>query len=265
MNQKLFTSVICLLIQLCFIQCAEDSDIIPPNTNPGIPKDPPFDGTIFIDPDIVVSSDPSTFQEVFFAGQGNRTMFDRRVNSWINVNAFLYNTTFEDGLTIEIQVNPEFGSADSAMAEAQKYAHIVGQLSNALRTDVQTISIHKGTELFGGGNNNLLIHIGQAEEYISQGILEETFIHEAAHTSLDATHANTPGWIAAQKADAVFISTYARDFQSREDIAESFLTYFAVKYRSDRISKELANTIRNTIPNRIDYFDQQTFNIFPQE
>ena len=265
MNQKLFTSVICLLILLCFIQCAEDNDITPPKTKPGIPKNPPFGGTIFIDPDIVVPTDPSTFQEVSYAGQGNRRMFDRRVNDWINVNAFLFNATFEDGFTIEIQVTPEFGSAEAAMAEAQKYGPLVGQLPTALRIDVQTVSIHKGTELFGGGNNNLLIHTGQSDEYISQGILEETLIHEAAHTSLDATHANAPGWVAAQEADAVSISTYARDFQSREDIAESFVTYIAVKYRSDRISKGLADTIHQTIPNRIEYFDKQSFNMFPLE
>lgn len=213
MSQKLFTSVICLFILLCFNRCAEDNDIVPPNKPEG-PKDPPFSGTIFIDPDIIVPSDPSTFREVSYTGQGNRTMFDRRVNDWINVNAFLFNATYEDGLTLEIQVNPEFGSEEVAMVEAPKYGPIVGQLPTALRTEVQTISIHKGTELFGGGNNNLLIHIGQAEVYISQGILEETLIHEAAHTSLDAMHAKAPSWTEAQKADAVFISTYARDFQS---------------------------------------------------
>ena len=64
---------------------------------------------------------------------------------------------------------------------------------------------------FGGGNNNLLIHTGQGAQYEASGILEETFVHEAAHTSLDAVHASSAGWIAAQQADPNFISTYARD------------------------------------------------------
>jgi len=93
------------------------------------------------------------------------------------------------GLTTEIQVNPEFGNSEVALAEAEKYAEVIGRLPTALRNDVETVWIHKGTEPFGGGNNNLLIHIGQAEIYMNDGILEETFVHEASNTSLDASHA----------------------------------------------------------------------------
>ncbi|MDA1027723.1 MAG: T9SS type A sorting domain-containing protein [Bacteroidetes bacterium] len=123
--------------------------------------------------------------------------------------------------------------------------------------------IHKGVQPFGGGNNNILIHTGQAANYIADGILEETLVHEASHTSLDLAHALAPGWVAAQSADPDFISTYARDNPTREDIAESFLTYLAVKYRSGRISSTLKNTILQTIPNRIAYFEQQQLNLYP--
>jgi uncharacterized repeat protein (TIGR01451 family) len=88
-------------------------------------------------------------------------------------------------------------------------------------------------------------------------------VHEAAHTSLDATHASAPAWLSSQTADGTFISTYARDNPNREDIAESFLPYLAVRYRSDRISQSIADTIWQTIPNRIAYFDNQSFNMFP--
>ena len=226
---------------------------------------PPFEGTIFIDPDIITPSDPTTFQDLSVAGQGSRTMFDRRVDGWITVEAHLFNANFDDGLSIEIQVNPEFGGSATALAEAEKYARVIGRLPTALREDVETVWIHKGTAPFGGGNNNLLIHIGQADRYLQDGILEETFVHEAAHTSLDATHASAPGWLAAQSADPTFISTYARDFPVREDIAESFLPYLAIRYRLERISPSLANTIMQTMPNRIAYFDNQSFDMHPIE
>ena len=71
------------------------------------------------------------------------------------------------------------------------------------------------------------------------------------------------GWRAAQAADARFISTYARDFPSREDIAETFVPYLAVRYRSDRISQSLRNTILAAIPNRIEYLDSQSFDMYP--
>ncbi len=266
MRVRLSTMLALLLLTSCgeseptALTDAEDDLPLPP-----VSTLPPFGGTIFIDPDIITSSDPTTFQNLSFAGQGSRTMFDRRVNDWITVDAYLFNASFDDGLAAEIQVNPEFGGSDAALAEAEKYAEVIGRLPTALRNDVETVWIHKGTQPFGGGNNNLLIHIGQADLYTADGILEETFVHEAAHTSLDAAHASAPAWLAARSADPTFISTYARDFPNREDIAESFLPYLAIRYRSDRISQSLANTIMQTMPNRIAYFDNQSFDMYPIE
>lgn len=224
---------------------------------------PPFSGTIFLDPDIITASDPTTFQTLTPKGQGVRTMFDRRVNSFIQVQAYLFDAAFSDGLTAEVQVNPEFGSADAARAQAEKYAPVIGRLPRALRVSVATVWIHQGVQPFGGGNNNLLIHVGQGDLYIADGILEETFVHEASHTSLDTAHASAPGWLTAQARDGTFISTYARDNPTREDVAETFLTWLAVRYRSARITAALANTIQQTVPNRLAYFDSLGLNMLP--
>jgi hypothetical protein len=250
--------VLLLTLGLGVGACGGDDDPTGP-----IVVEPPFGGTIFIDPDIITSSDPTTFESLSFAGQGSRTMFDRRVNDWITVEAFLFNASFDDGLTAEIQVNPEFGTPVLAEVEANKYAEVIGRLPTALRVSVETVWIHMGTQPFGGGNNNLLIHIGQADLYSADGILEETLVHEAAHTSLDPTHASSAGWLAAQAADGNFISTYARDHPLREDVAESFVPYLAIRYRSDRISASLRSTILQTMPNRIAYFDNQSFDMYP--
>ena len=226
-------------------------------------QDPPYWGTIFIDPDIITSSDASTFQNIEYTGQGFRTMYDRRVNNWITVDAYLFDTYYLDGLYCEIQVNPEFLSPEAALEEAQFYGIEIGRLPTDLRQDLETVWIHMGVELFGGGNNNILIHTGQSINYINDGILEETLVHEASHTSLDAYHASSPEWIAAQNLDNEFISQYAQDNPTSEDIAESFLTWLAIRYRLDRISTEMYLTIIEAIPNRIEYFDNQSFNMFP--
>ena len=237
-------------------------------TGPGptptpVPGTPPFSGTIFLDPDIITASDPTTFQTLTPKGQGLRTMFDRRVNALIQVQAYLFDAAFSDGLTAEVQVNPEFGSADAARVQAEKYVPAIGRLPRALRVSVTTVWIHQGLQPFGGGNNILLIHVGQGDSYIAQGILEETFVHEAAHTSLDVPHATSAGWLAAQSRDGTFISTYARDYPTSEDVAETFLTWLAVRYRSARITPALANTIQQTVPNRLAYFDSLGLNILP--
>ena len=221
-----------------------------------IKNKPPFLGTIYMDPDIITEKDPTTFTELIDAvpNQAVRSMFDRRTNSFNNVNAYLFNAKYSDSLNIEVQVNPEF-ELNKARKYALQYAIVIGRLPKALRLYVETVWIHDGVYPFGGGNNNLLIHVGQGEEYIKQNILEETFVHEASHTSLDPQFSTDINWITAKKNDPTFISTYAQDNPDREDIAESFLPYLAVTYRLDRITTTLANTIRSSIPNRIQYFD----------
>ena len=230
-----------------------------------ISADPPFSGTIFLDPDIITSADPTTFESLIYAGRGVRTMYDRRLNAFASFNAYLYSARYTDfpGRTVEIQVNPEMGSEPAARVWADQYAPVIGRIPTAFRTRLETVWIHLGNQPFGGGNRNLLIHTAQGASYISSGILEETFIHEASHTSLDEFHATAPGWIAAQQADREFISTYARDNPTREDVAESSLPWLAVTYRPDRISSQLAQTIRSTMPNRIAYFNAAGFNMHP--
>ena len=217
-------------------------------------------GTIFIDPDIVTSQDPSSFKSISYKGTGYRQMYDRR-SSWVGLQPFLFEAKFEDGSIIEMQVNPEFKDKSLAEVEAKKYAWLIGQLPASLRKDVQTSWIHKGVNLWGGGNNNILIHTGQTLKYERDGIVEETLIHEAAHTSLDSYHANNYAWLEAQRQDNVFISDYAEEYPMGEDIAESFLTYIAAIHRSDRISWKLKSTILKAIPNRIKYFDNQNFDL----
>ncbi len=253
-----FVAIVALL---ALAGCGDEAPTTPV---PTAPPPPPFGGTIFIAPDIITENDPTTFLGLSDAGQGSRTMFDRRVNGWITADAFLFDASYDDGLSIEVQVNPEFGMA-SAQAEATFYAEVVGRLPTALRQDVETMWIHKGTEPFGGGNNNLLIHVGQGGLYRADGILEETFVHEAVHTSLDAAHTWAPGWAAAQAADPTFISTYAREHPQREDLAESFVPYLAVRYRADRIPPHLMATIEATIPNRMAYFDGLALDMYPIE
>mgnify|MGYP001166520436 FL=1 len=250
-----------LIILFLIFSCSSDKSVQPEACDNNY--NPPFGGTIFIDPDIITSEDPTTFVSLSYAGTGTRQMYDRR-SGWVTLEPFLFPAEYDDGLNIEIQVNPEFGTWENAQVYALKYAEVIGRLTTQLRKDVETSWIHKGDEPFGGGNNNLLIHTDWSEKnYENQGILEETLVHEASHTSLDSYHAESEGWLSAQDKDCEFISTYARDNPIREDVAESYLPYLAIRYRSDRISDNLKKRIEEAIPNRIKYFDEQNFNMYP--
>ena len=73
------------------------------------------------------------------------------------VDRDLFDATYRDGLTIEMQVNAEFGSREAAEPEAAKYVAYIGKIPTLLRVNVETAWIHRGDEDFGGGNSNILI------------------------------------------------------------------------------------------------------------
>ncbi|MCA9615299.1 MAG: hypothetical protein KC586_21235 [Myxococcales bacterium] len=221
-------------------------------TNVDAPDAPPFSGTAFVTNDLLRPSDPSSFVSLAYAGVGTRTMFDRRTASFGSVEAHLFDATFGVDTQVEIQVNPEFDRA-TAETHARRYAEVIGRLPAFLFADLRTVWIHDGMELFGGGNQNLLIHTQQGDAYGDS--LEEIFVHEGAHTSLDGVHAASARWLEAQAADVSFISTYARDNPTREDVAESLGPYLAYRFGGDRVSAELRAQIQAAMPNRIRYFD----------
>lgn len=220
---------------------------------------PPFYGTIVMDPDIILSTDASALQTLSYVRQGMRLIFDRRTGIAENVeNVHILVAAFDDDNDIEFRVHPEFASQASAKTAAARYAHSIGQLPGILRLRIQSVTVLMGTKPFGGdpSSGDLLIHTGQAWQYEREGILEETLMHEASHIALDPFHARASRWIEAQEADDEFISIYARDYPLREDVAESFLPYYAYRYRSDRISAEMIETIESAMPHRIAYFDE---------
>lgn len=231
---------------------------------PDVPPEPPFAGTIFLDPDIITADDPTAFESLTDAGRGRRQMYDRRAG-WVQLDAHLFEARYADGLTIEMQVNPEFEDIAVARAHASTYADAIGRLPTTLRSRVRTSWIHHGVQPFGGGNDNLLIHVGQGELYAADGILEETLVHEATHTSIDPEHGEAAEWLAARAADPAFISTYARDNPMREDLAESLLLWMAIRKRPGRVDVELLRTILTVMPNRLAYFDGLPFDWFPMD
>ena len=67
-------------------------------------------------------------------------MYDRRNGgAWVTLIPFLFNARFDDGLTIEIQVNPEFETLEIAESYAKKFAPVIGRLTTELRRDVETV------------------------------------------------------------------------------------------------------------------------------
>ncbi len=237
------------------LACSICISVQPSHSDDG--NSPPFGSAIHVSRSILTEFDPTALKELTYKGEGTRSMFDRRSDAFENTKAYLFDASYIDGLEIDVQVNVEFASPLKAELQANKYASAVGRLPAFLRADVETLWIHKGYGPFGGGNNNILIHVDYAEE--DAPYLEESLIHEATHTSIDRHHKNMKSWHDAQKADGMFVSTYARDNPEREDLAESLIMFLAVEYMPERLTQSVLKLVKDTIPNRIEYFRSMEF------
>jgi site-specific DNA recombinase len=100
---------------------------------------PPFSGTIFLAPDIITPSDPTTYQSVPYAGRGNRWMNDRRVNNWTLVSAFLFNASFEESRAMRDELLRQ-----QTLLTGQQDRLLNMRLSDAIDDDTFA---HKHTEL----------------------------------------------------------------------------------------------------------------------
>lgn len=215
---------------------------------------PPYSGTVYVDPDVITSSDPTSFRMLTATGQGMRTIYDRRVSAFITVNAWLFDAQFGSTKHVEVQVNPEF-TQSQAQTHATFHATAVGRLPAFSFRDIDALWINGGNFPYGGGNRSILIHTEQTVVYEAGGWTEEALLHESGHTSLDSYHANAARWLEAQRADGVSISTYARDNPTREDVAETLSMWFALRFRSSRLSSTDVQKISTSIPSRLSYYD----------
>lgn len=222
---------------------------------------PPYSGTIFNFPNAFKDTDSTTFIGISYAGQQRKTVYDRRPDGNITINAYVYTAVFDDAAAPwSIMVNPEF-SQDSAKSLAERYARNIGQMPYCLRVGMTGAVIHDGVNPWGGGNP-LIIHHGQGLDYARQGIVTETLIHECTHASFDRKY-YTADWAAAATADGNYISTYARDNPQSEDHSETFLCWLAIRYKRDRIPAADYAKITATVPNRIKWYDEKAFPLRP--
>lgn len=214
---------------------------------------PPYDATVDTVFDIIRTSDPSAFVCLVSAGRGDRQIWDKRVDGEPVVNAFLFVAHYSDGTNIEIAINPEYGTAESARAEALRFADPLGRVPVLLRRGVQRLSVHKGDESFHAGTGQIVLYAGKADTRVRDNHLEESLFHEAVHASLDEEHRLAEAWTAAQAKDGRFLTSYAAQSPQREDLAETALFAYAILVHADRFPPvDTADTLR-AVPNRIEY------------
>ena len=92
---------------------------------------------------MVSNLDPSSFSEIQYAGQGERTLYDYRKGDWITVNAWLFTASYSDHSDVEFRCNPEFRWSD-AQAQASKFAEALGRIPEVFRSRVDIFELNRG-------------------------------------------------------------------------------------------------------------------------
>ena len=214
-------------------------------------------GTVFLTPDAITPESPSDFVELTFTGLEDKETFDRRVDDFVTNPSHIFRATFRCAPEpVDVIVNAEY-SQEQAMQEAKRFAHLLGQMPLGLRVNIREIWVHNGKEAAGGGNYSILVHSVYANE--NKDFIEEVFAHEGAHTSLDYDQGGVVDqtlWAKAVASDGRFISGYAEEFPSTEDIAESYGAFLIwALHRDQGLFPESAAGIEALIPARLQYFE----------
>jgi hypothetical protein len=117
-----------------------------------MPADPPFANTSFLCRDIIRATDPTAFTGLTYVGEGERDVWDRRVNGATRLTFVLYNATYDDGMMVEIRVERDTFK-EQAEAYAGYYSKPFGQLPTGVRTRVKALSIMTGNQDWGPTNS----------------------------------------------------------------------------------------------------------------
>lgn len=225
----------------------------------------PFSSTVYLEPDLLTTASPSTFTTLGEARRAQREMLDLRTNTLVTIDAYVFDVQFDDGAMLAVSVNPDFADTSDPRRYAERFATDVGRLPAVLRTRVTDLWIHPGDALWGSlaDRGALIVHTGSLADYVSAGIVEETLLHESVHVAIDPLYQDDPGWQAARVLDDGFVSTYARENPDREDFADSFPMWLVARQLDDVGDPETIRRTEEAIPARLDWFDQQGFDLAP--
>jgi len=247
--------------------------------------------------DTINSKDPSTFQKIKYIGEKKRKILEARADRkdksrrfYFKTSTYVFDAHFENGNIFEILIyfKDEKNKGEvKAESLAKSYAFMLGQMPNVLLQRLDAAHIYADTlGISNASANSRVINIHpKSEDGIQFGrSIEELFIHELVHASLDkprygaysainkkrhknetvkSVKLNWAHWRKAIKADKKkYITEYAKT-SMHEDLAESFNAWLALRYRGDRISDLKKKAIENIIPNRIKFFDEQKFDMYP--
>ena len=237
---------------------------------------------------------PSTLKKLIFKKERKlRTDKSFKCCKTKNFRSFQFTAEYEDNITLEIFV--EYKKKTKNFKEAEEkalyYSNMYGQMPHFLKKYNKRIFIHEYIsnddewfhelgELWAKSRKQEF-HISKnakcknKKEYMERGLYLHTYkqsysecalvmIHELAHVVQKFTSVIPPSkWVKAVKLDnKKYCSRYAKR-NDGEDFAESLVCWIVLRHKLNKIGIMDFKKINKFMPNRIKFFDELNFNVYP--
>jgi len=230
----------------------------------------PVEGTVWVSPRMIFTRDASL---KLIASVQEQIQYDKRdfstadPNDWKwmepeRVESFTWSIDSESEITVSVSLDIPQNRADLSRSVALAFASIPRQIRGSHNYGIAVDDRDGG--YYGEAYNKVILGYEQTLRTLADGFLEELLTHEVAHAALDKYFYNTRGWSNAVSQDfGRFISEYASDNPSTEDVAESILPLAAILSAepSDLTAddKEYLLASASWIPARYEYLSGQVF------
>ena len=244
--------------------------------------------TVWQRPGVITSDDPTAFDSLVYVGRGSRGFYspfpdDRGWRDTLDL--FLFDAHFSGGAVMEVQAHPAYGHPDSALVFANRVLSTIGRLPHILIDGGREVEVSPAPKSRAAGNGCAkLYHFWGDWNAVRRGeekeapYMEEAALHEGSHAVLEDCKSTgcrasppkydcpglagdqSPEWQAAQAADSMWITPFARD---HEDMAETWWAWFVSRCVPDRLHPEYKRQIDAGIPNRLAYFDRLALDMRP--
>lgn len=228
-------------------------------------EEPPYSGTVYIDSEWITPADSSSYLGKSYQGVTNFTWYDWSSREWIISDAYTYQLTFSEGVTVRASVHIDFAKEPTSLLD--DWGRLLGQTPTRLLSRLGEFQVvpdsgQSGTNLQANGwtdPTHIVLYgddpVGYYEYELATGWVEEIILHELGHAAFQPQH-QSPEWVAAQNSDPCFISTYAASNSQQEDVSETLMPYLMLRFMPDRVDASDASKIRHCIGERSQVLDQ---------
>lgn len=203
--------------------------------------------------DLLRPGDPAAAYCIADLGVGPGEFYDKDADELVFPDSTsFFEARYDDGSTVEIRIHPDLID-DNGMAQADRIAQPISLLPVELRRQIERVGFLDGesTAQADGGGEGIHVYAGNVTIREQANRFEETIFHESVHTSLDDRYRDADAWIAAQQADNGFLTEYAANNATSEDLAETALYAWALTHHPRRISEADAAAWASLVPARI--------------